>query len=351
MKWEYLLTLVLSVIIGYLMYLVMVPFLIPIFWAIIFVILFYPYYIWLATRLRGRRSLASVIACSSIALFLIVPMAILGSALAAELLDLYAWAEDYIKDISARAATPGFFFTWAEKYLGNYVDLGTLDIRGMAATVIREAAGFAGQGITGFFKGFASLVINLFLAFFTMYFLFKDGDKLFEVVKDLVPVSPEHKEEIIRKNRGVIYATIYGGVLVGVAQAILGGIALWYLGIEAVLVLTFVMFLTTFIPNIGASLVWAPVAVYLAVNGDYIGAVGLSVWGIFVIGLVDNFMRPYLVSGRTNLHPLLLFFSILGAMNAFGLIGIIAGPLIISIGQAMVEFYHEYVKKQNTWAG
>ncbi|MBW7957229.1 MAG: AI-2E family transporter [Deltaproteobacteria bacterium] len=351
MKWEYLLTLVLSVIIGYLMYLVMAPFLIPIFWAIIFVILFYPYYIWLTSRFRGRRSLASLAACTSIALFLIVPMALLGSALAAELVNLYAWAEDYIRDISARAATPGFFLTWAEKYLGGYVDLETLDIRGMLATVVREAAGFAGQGIRGFVRSFAGFVLNLFLAFFTMYFLFKDGDKLFKIVKDLVPVSPEHKEEIIRKNRGVIYATIYGGVLVGIIQAILGGIALWYLGIPAALVLTFVMFLTTFIPNIGASLVWAPVAVYLAVNGDYVGAVGLSVWGIFVIGLVDNFMRPYLVSGRTNLHPLLLFFSILGAMNAFGLIGIIAGPLIVSIGQAMIEFYHEYVTKKNEWAG
>lgn len=351
MKWEYLLTLVLSVIIGYLMYLVMVPFLIPIFWATIFVILFYPYYKWLTRRLGGRKSLASVTACTSIALFLIVPMTLLGSALAAELLNLYSWAENYIRGLSTRADTPGFLFSLADRYLGGYIDIRSMDIRGMAATVIREAAGFAGQGISGFFKGFASLLINLFLAFFSMYFLFKDGDRLFKVVKDLVPVSPEHKEEIIRKNRAVIYATIYGGVLVGVVQAILGGIALWYLGIPAALVLTFIMFLTTFIPNIGASLVWAPVAVYLAVNGDYVGAIGLSVWGIFVIGLVDNFMRPYLVSGRTNLHPLLLFFSILGAMNAFGLIGIIAGPLILSIGQAMVEFYHEYVTKKNTWAG
>lgn len=351
MKWEYFLTLVLSLIIGYLMYLVMVPFLIPIFWAVIFVILFYPYYKWLTKRLRGRKSIASIAACTSIALFLIVPMVLLGSALAAELLNLYGWAENYIRDISARAATPGFFLAWLEKYLGDYIDVSSLDIRGTVATVVREAAGFAGQGISGFFKGFASLVINLFLAFFTMYFLFKDGDKLFDIVKDLVPVSPVHKEEIIKKNRGVIYATIYGGVLVGAIQAFLGGIALWFFGIEAVLVLTFIMFLTTFIPNIGASLVWAPVAVYLAVNGDYVGAVGLSVWGIFVIGLVDNFMRPYLVSGRTNLHPLLLFFSILGAMNAFGLIGIIAGPLIVSIGQAMVEFYHEYVTRKNTWTG
>ncbi len=352
MKWEHLLTLLITAVIGYLMYLVLAPFFIPIFWAIILVILFHPYYDWLVRKFAGRKALASIAACTSIALFLIVPMAIIGTALAGEVLNLYVWAEDYIQEMSTRAhKSPMFFYPWVERYLGGYVDVEQLNLRSVVASVIREAAGYIGTGLSGFVKGFAAFIIDFILAFFSMYFLFKDGDRLFNMVKDLIPVNSFHKTEIIEKNRGVIYATIYGGVLVGAVQAALGGIAFWYLGIPAALVLTFTMFLATFLPTVGAALVWAPVAVYLLITGDYVGGIGLVIWGIFVIGLIDNFMRPWLVSGRTNLHPLLLFFSIIGAVNAFGMIGIIAGPLILSIGQATIELYHEYVKAKNTWAG
>ncbi|HBG46253.1 MAG TPA: hypothetical protein DDW94_04595 [Deltaproteobacteria bacterium] len=352
MKWEYLLILLLTSVIGYLIYLVLAPFFVPVFWAIILVILFHPYYEWLTRKFGGRASLASFAACSSIALFLILPLAILGAALANELLNLYAWAEKYLAEISTRAhQSPVFFYHWAEKYLGDYIDVNALNLRGILASVVRDVTGYIGLGLREFVKSFAELVVNLFLAFFSMFFLFKDGGKLFNLVKDLIPVSQRHKEEIAERNKGVIYATIYGGVLVGAIQAILGGMAFWFLGIPAALVLTFVMFFATFLPSVGASLVWGPVAAYLLITGEYVWGIGLVVWGIFIIGLIDNVLRPWFVSGRTNLHPLLLFFSILGAVNAFGIIGIIAGPLILSICQAMIEFYREYVTEKNTWAG
>lgn len=352
MKWEHLLILLITALIGYLMYLVLAPFFIPIFWAIILVILFHPYYEWLLKRFRGHKALASLAACTSIALFIIVPMAIIGVALANEVLNLYNWAEDYLQGISTKAhQSPMFFYPWLERYLGDFIDVEKLNLRSMVASVVREAAGYIGTGLSGFAKGFAAFIIDFILAFFSMYFLFKDGDRLFDIVKDLVPVNSFHKGEIIEKNRGVIYATIYGGVLVGAVQAALGGIAFWYLGIPAALVLTFTMFLATFLPSVGSAMVWGPVAAYLLITGSYIGGIGLIFWGVFVIGLIDNFMRPWFVGGRTNLHPLLLFFSILGAVNAFGFIGIVAGPLILSIGQATIELYHEYVRSKNTWAG
>jgi len=111
------------------------------------------------------------------------------------------------------------------------------------------------------------------------------------------------------------------------------------------------MFLFSFLPSFGTAIVWVPASIYLLIIGSYAKGIVLLLWGAFIIGLIDNFLRPIIVSGQTNLHPLLLFFSILGAVNAFGLIGIIAGPLILSISQAMIELYHEYIKNKNTWAG
>lgn len=352
MKWEYILTLLLTLLVGYLMYTVMAPFFIPIFWAIVLVILFYPYYRWILQKITRRPAIASLLACLSIAIFIIVPLSIVGSMMAGEFLHLYNWAEGYLKEMSTKAhQSPIFIYPFIEKYLGGFVDVSTLNLRGIFAEMIRTVASYAGEGLQGFVKGLAEFFLNLFLAFFTMYFLFKDGDKLFSIVRDLIPITEHHKDEIIEKNRAVISATMYGGVLVGAVQAALGGLAFWFLGIPAALLLSFVMFFMTFLPSVGGSLVWGPVAVYLLVTGHIAGGLGLVVWGVFVIGLVDNFMRPYIIGGKTNLHPLLLFFSIFGAVNVFGLIGIIAGPLILSIGQAMIEFYHEYVKTKNTWAG
>ncbi len=349
MKTENLITFALALLIGYLLYLVMAPFFIPIFWAIVLVILFYPYYRWLLGRIKGKKSLASFLACLTIALFLIVPMAIIGTALAGELLDIYQWAENYISEISARAhKSPMFIFPFLERYLGRYIDVSGIDLHSIFASTIKETASFAGQGITGFIKSFAGFVFNLFLAFFTMYFLFKECDGLLGLVKDLLPLSESAKERVIDKNRDVISSTIYGGLLVGVIQGVLGGLAFWFLGLSAPILWAFVMFLFSFLPSIGTATVWIPAAVYFFIIGAYVKGIALVLWGTLVISLIDNLLRPIIVSGRTNLHPLLLFFSILGAVNIFGFIGIIAGPLILSIGQATIEIYHEYVKSTRT---
>lgn len=350
MKSDYIVTLLLTGLVIYLAYLILVPFFIPVFWAIALVILFYPYYRWLATKLRP--GLASLIACATIAVFIIVPMILIGAALANELYNLYQWAETYLQDISARAhKSPLFFFSYIEKYLGRYIDLSGVDLRSVFARALREVAGFAGEGLRGFIRSFAGFVFNLILSFFSMYFLFRDGHKLFNLIKDILPISDADKERIIERNRGVISSTLYGGVLVGLIQGALGGVAFWFLGLPAALVWAFVMFLFSFLPTVGSAMIWAPASVYFLVTGEYASGIGLILWGTFVIGLVDNLLRPFIVSGKTNLHPLLLFFSILGAVHVFGFIGIIAGPLIVSIAQATLEIYHEYVKRKHTWAG
>ncbi|MBI1912452.1 MAG: AI-2E family transporter [Deltaproteobacteria bacterium] len=352
MKSEYLLSILLSVLIGYLMYVVMVPFLIPIFWAIVLVILFHPYYDWLLKKVRNRKALASILACLSIALFIIVPMAILGTALAAELVNVYQWAENYMAEISTRAhRSPLFLFPSLERFLEQYIDISTFNIRSIFVSSIRDIASFAGEGMKGVITSSFTFFFHLILAFFSMYFLFKDGDKLFNLIKDLIPLSERNKQDIITKNRAVVFSTIYGGVLVGIVQGALGGLAFWYLELPAPLLWACVMFLFSFLPSVGSGMIWAPAAVYLLIKGNIVGGVSLVLWGTFVIGLVDNILRPYIVSGKTDLHPLLTFFSILGAVNAFGFIGIIAGPLILSIGQATIELYHDYIKNKNTWAG
>ncbi len=352
MKSEYLITLSLSLLIGYLMYLIMSPFFVPIFWAVVFVILFYPYYKWLLNRITERKWLAALLACTSIAIFLIVPMALIGTAVVNELFHVFQWAEEYMRTLSTRAhKSPIFVVSYVEHFLSRYIDISGIDIRSFFGNTVKDVAQYAGEGVKGFIRNIGGFLFNIVLAFFTMFFLFRDGDRLFNVVKDLIPISEPDKKKIINKNRGVISATINGGVLVGAVQGLLGGLAFWFLGLTAPVLWGFVMFLFSFLPTFGTAVVWVPAAAYLFIIAAYGKGVLLLLWGSFVIGLIDNFLRPIIVSEQTNLHPLLLFFSILGAVNAFGFIGIIAGPLILSISQAMIELYQDYIRKKNTWAG
>lgn len=340
-------SLLIALLIGYLLYLVMVPFFIPIFWAVVFVILFYPYYRWLLKRVTGNTTLASAAACVSISIFLIVPLAVIGVVMANELFTLYRWIDNYVGDISARAhRSPLFIFPLLEKYFGRFIDLSAVDLRNIFIGSLKEMAGFAAEGLKGFVKNFAQFVFNLILAFFAMYYLFKDGDRLLAIFKNLLPLSDGDKEKLVNKTRLVIYATINGGLAVGACQGILGGLSFWVLGLSSPILWGSVMFLLSFLPGIGTAFVWVPATIYLLATGGYIKALIMFIWSALIVSLIDNFLRPFIVSGKTNLHPLLIFFSILGAISVFGLVGIVAGPLLISIGQAIVELYLDSINNK-----
>ena len=179
-----------------------------------------------------------------------------------------------------------------------------------------------------------------------MYFLFKDADAIMAIIRDIIPLTEEDKDEVLANNRVVITATFSGGVLVGAIQGLLGGIAFWVLAIPSPILWGFMMFIFSFLPVVGTSLIVVPAAIYLLIVGSYVKALLMILWGFFIIGLADNFLRPVIVSGRTHQHPLLLFFSILGAVNVFGFIGIIAGPIILSIAQAILDIYRSALKEE-----
>jgi len=339
LKKETIVSLFFAALIGYLTYLIMAPFFVPVFWAVVFVILFHPVYAYLHSRLRIR-SLASALVCLIIALFFLVPMAVLGVLLTKEAFDLYSKVQHYI---STRPAVPGgmhfFLLSYIQNLLERYVNVSPSDIQGLIATTLQQASGYLIPGLRGAVSNFAQLFFNIVLAFITMFFLFMESPRLLGVLKDLIPLGEARKEEVISTNRVIITATITGGVLVGALQGGLGGIAFWFLGISSPFLWGFVMFITSFLPGIGTLAVLVPAIIYLLVIGAFVKALILFLWGALVIGLVDNFLRPFIISGRTNQHPLLLFFSVLGAVHAFGFIGIIAGPIILSVAQSALEIY------------
>jgi predicted PurR-regulated permease PerM len=137
----------------------------------------------------------------------------------------------------------------------------------------------------------------------------------------------------------MIYATIYGGILIAIIQGILGGVSFWALGLPSPIFWGTAMALLSFIPIGGTALIWAPAAIFLLIGGALLKGLILLGLGVFVISMVDNFLRPFFISAKTNIHPLLLFFAVLGGIQAFGLIGLVAGPLVATLFLTLIEIY------------
>jgi len=188
-------------------------------------------------------------------------------------------------------------------------------------------------------KGLSTFVIGFFFTLLSLYYLFKDGGRLFEKMKQVIPLPSKERDLLIRRFEEMVYATIYGGILIAVVQGLLGGLSFWILGLSSPVFWGTAMAFLSFIPVGGTALVWAPASVLLFIQEAYLKGIILLVIGIFGISMVDNLLRPLLISTRTKIHPLLLFFAVLGGIQVFGLIGLVAGPLIVTLFLSLIEIY------------
>jgi predicted PurR-regulated permease PerM len=183
-----------------------------------------------------------------------------------------------------------------------------------------------GIGINTF--GFvASLGVTLYLAFF----LVRDGDELARIAELALPIPPQFKPELIAKFMAVVRATVRGSLLIAGIQGLLGGIAFWFLGIKGALLWAVVMAFLSLLPTIGAALVWLPVAAYFFMTGSVWQALALIAYGLFVIGLADNLLRPMLVGKDAGMPDYVVMITTLGGMAVFGINGFIIGPTIAAM--------------------
>jgi predicted PurR-regulated permease PerM len=170
-----------------------------------------------------------------------------------------------------------------------------------------------------------------------MFYFFRDAEPLRRALYDIVPLEYEQSNDIVVRTNEVIGATIYGVLAISAIQGVLGFLIFFLLGLPSPLLWGVVMFLMSMIPMAGAFIVWVPAALYLLLTGSYIKAIVLVVWGVLVIGSIDNFLSPRLVGRRARLHELLIFFSVLGGLQLFGVLGLVLGPVLAAITLALIE--------------
>src|SRR3974390_1126612 len=321
------------------------PFLYPVAAAIILAVVFYPAHEHVVRWTKNKVGVASLLSTLALLFLFCVPVLIVLTLAANEAIPA---AQYFTRMRAAEGGFVKFVTVLAERaltFLGHWIDLSRYDIKGTITEQVQQAGvGVLGSGAS-ILGGFLRILINALITLVIVFFLFRDGVHWVEAAASSLPLSPEQARRLGRNISDTIVANVYGIVSVGVAQGILTGIALAIVGLPSSLLLGLGAAFASVVPVVGASLVWCPAGLYLIFTGALWKGVFVLLWGTVVISAADNIIRPWVVSGKVELHPLVLLFFILGGVEAFGFMGLFLGPVIASVLSVLFGMFREELSK------
>jgi len=228
-------------------------------------------------------------------------------------------------------------------WVGRYIDLSNFDLRGSVLRWLEQISRYLFSWGAQIFSNFIAFVADAVIAFFTLFFFFREGGEAKERVAVVLPLSRVQVERLFTGISNSIVANVYGVLAVGASQGILAGLGFWVLGLPSPVLWGMVTALFSLVPIIGSAAVWGPAAIVLAVGGHWVKALILLGWGAGVVSQADNVVRPYVISERANLNTLAVFFALLGGVKAFGLIGLFVGPVALSFTLVVLEMLRETI--------
>ncbi len=329
-----------SAVFLYLFYQVMVPFFVPIVWAAVFVVLFFPLYERLLPRVKGR-GLASLILCSLIIIIIIGPMTYLFIALVNEATTAVSKVNELSKS-GELSKILSFDLPWIDamkEKLSKYYDLSNVNLEQLTRQAANSISSALVTQTSWLIANGTKAVFYFCLMVFTMYYFFKDGEKIVRKTRRLMPLTADQVDVTFRQLRDIIAATMYGGVAIALLQGLMGGIMFALVGIPSAVFWGAIMAFLSIIPVVGAFIVYIPAGIILIIGGSYIKGAVVILVGTLVISQVDSVLRPLLIAGKASMHPLLLFFAIMGGIALFGLLGVVLGPMIAAIFLTLLKIF------------
>ncbi len=325
----------------YLIYLVMKPFIYPILWAGILTIIFSPLYKKLLSLTKHRETLSASITLAIIVLIVIIPGIFLVSLIISEAIDFIKRIPTEL-NIDYTRLYEMQFITNTFKNLENSLNLNLSEIKLNLIEKIKNLSFNIIIAVEKFFLDLPSDFMNFFISLFTTFFLLRDGKTFGNLLKNLLPLSKTEIDYYFDKLKKVVYATFIGVLLTAVVQGIIAFISFYFIGIKSSLLLGLLVAIASLVPVVGSALVWVPLAIYLIATGLILKGILVIIVGVLFISTVDNFVRPIFLHQYLSLHLLLTFFSLFGGIKAFGLIGIFLGPIIISAFIGCCMFYQDH---------
>jgi predicted PurR-regulated permease PerM len=312
------------------------PFASVIAWSAVLAIVCYPAHAWLVHK-TGRRSLSAFITSLLTLLAFVVPVLAIGRSAVNQCVVLGHWLERAFQPGSQPPEQIAATFAWMGRYVG--VDQAAIAawIQGHVSDLARGAGQYGVSIAAGLLDAFASSV----LVIVAMFLLLRDGDDLVGTIPDLLPLERQRARALLRRIADVVQASVQGVVTVAIVQGALCGGMFWVLGIPAAALWGTVTVFASVLPIVGASAVWGPGALYLAMTGHWLQAIVLAIWGALVVSGIDNVLRPRLVAGRVGLSELAMFFALLGGVTVFGGLGVVLGPVAFATVAAIVDTLRE----------
>ena len=321
---------------------VLMPFFGAVLWGVALAILFTPLYKGLLRKMPGRRNIAALSTLTICLFIVILPLAMVGVSLVQEIAQVTQNIRSgqinfasYFQQILN--ALPQWLLSLFDRF--NLGDMQAWQAR-ISAGAAQGSQLIAGQALTIGQNTF-DFVISFFVMLYLLYFLVRDGSSLSKMMREAVPLAKPHTHYLLNKFTTVIRATVKGNVAVAIAQGAIGGIAFWLLGVQGALLWAVLMAFLSLLPAVGAALIWGPVAIYYLATGHFWQGGILIFVGVFVIGLVDNILRPVLVGKDTQMPDYIVLMSTIGGMAIFGVNGFVIGPVIAALFMAAWSLFIE----------
>ena len=303
---------------------VLYPYLTSILASVLLAYIFYPVYRKFKFVVRNR-----YVAAFSIALFIVIitviPVLFVANAIVNESVQFF---------YKVREIDLGHISVIISKYFGQSIDLNFYfkDILNTLSISIM-------RGASDFILALPQKVLDVFVMLFATFYLFLDGKYLIHRLSDAIPLKAEYKDGLFRKFSDVIFATVYGVIITAIIQGSVGALGLWIFGIKSPILWGIVMIIAAMIPFVGPAFIWFPAALSRIFAGDNLNGFGLLFYGLLIVSLIDNVIRPKIIGSRGGMHPVLVLLGVLGGLKVFGLVGIVFGPLILAITTVFLEFY------------
>jgi predicted PurR-regulated permease PerM len=309
--------------------------------AAILDVVFYPLYARLSASFGGRRALAAGVTVLVVVLSVILPLIGMGILFTKQALDLYqslsVKAQDGSLDSILRFRDWSAVEAWLAAH-APWLDTQALNLKEVFLNFLQKVSGYGVAFGTAAASNVLAAAGTFAVVLFSLFFMLLDGTAFANWAWGLAPLTAAHRGELSRTFVGIIKSAVIGSGLVAIVQGVLGGVAFWLVGFPGIL-WGFVMVFTSLVPVIGTALVWVPAAVVLFVQGHSGAGLFILIWGTVVISGSDNVIRLFVVKGPVRMHPLLIFFSVMGGINLAGLLGVVYGPLILAMVQTLLEIF------------
>lgn len=320
---------------AYLVWQLFAPFMGAIALAAIIVTVCYPFHEHIVLKtVRSNATIASLISVFLVIGIVVIPLLLLGSLLLREAVSVYSLFNSSSQSVFMSSLTS------FEAFVRGFIPEFSLDIGSM----VEQSASFVASHLLSIFAGTASTLFFILISLIALFYFFRDGKTVVAYMVRLSPLNDGEDRRIIARIATAIRSVTSGTLLVALIQGILTSIGLAFFGFQHAILWGSLAAVSALIPGVGTTIIFVPAVIYLIVSGSHIAAGGLALWAVFAVGLIDNFLGPYLMSRGNALHPFATLLSVLGGISLFGPIGFIVGPVITSLFVVLVELYASYLK-------